>query len=142
MNEAQPTQVKDLMSTDVLTLGRNDKLSIADELMQQERIRHIVVLDEYEKICGVVTQRDLFRGVLFKALGYGSRLAEKMLDRYVVKEAMSKELHVTAPDTPLVEAAATMLEHKIGCLPVSDDGKLVGIITESDFLKLFTRQSQ
>ena len=128
--------IAEIMQTDVFTLGRNDKLSIADDLMTQKRIRHIVVLDEFDKVCGVVSQRDLYRGALFKALGYGSHLAQKMLDNYVVKEAMSNELITTTKDTLLSEAASIMLTNKIGCMPVLDGEKLVGLITETDFLRL------
>jgi len=137
MNEttARPT-VADIMQTDVFTLGRNDKLSTADDLMVKQRVRHIVVLDEYDKVCAVVSQRDLFQGALFKALGYGSHLAKKMLDNYAVKEAMSKELFTTTKDVPIAEAASIMLTNKIGCLPVLEGGALVGIITETDFLRL------
>ncbi len=51
---------------------------------------------------------------------------------------MSEQLHTTTPDTPLSEAAAIMLKHRVGCLPVVDDGELVGILTEGDFLRLAT----
>lgn len=136
MNATRAPTVADLMQTEVITLGRNDKLSAADDLMAKQRVRHIVVLDEYDKVCGVVSQRDLFQGALFKALGYGSHLAKKMLDNYVVKEAMSKQLLTTTKDVPIAEAASIMLSNKIGCLPVVEGDTLVGIITETDFLRL------
>jgi acetoin utilization protein AcuB len=53
-----------------------------------------------------------------------------------VKEAMTTEVVTTAPDAPLQEAARTMLERKIGCVVVVDAGKVVGILAESDFVKL------
>ena len=64
--------VSDFMSTRMHTLRRNDNLTIADDLMKQERVRHLPVLDEYGDLCGVVTQRDLFRGAVLRSLGYGS----------------------------------------------------------------------
>ena len=128
--------VRDLMNTDLFTLGRNDKLSIADELMKQKRIRHIPVLDEDGKLCGVVSQRDLFRGALLRALGYGSRLEHQLLETMPVKEAMSTVLHSIGPEATISEAATKMLEHKIGCLPVVADDALVGILTEADFVRL------
>ena len=57
-------RVQDLMSTDVATLQRNDKLSIADDVMRLGRIRHLPVVDEDGRVVGVLSQRDLFRGAL------------------------------------------------------------------------------
>ena len=129
-------RVRDVMSREVHTVKRNDELAIADELMKQKRVRHLPVLDEDGEVCAVVSQRDLFRGALLRALGYGSRAEELMLKQVAVKEAMSTEIQTTAPDTPVADAARVMIERKIGCLPVIENGKLVGIVTETDFVRL------
>ncbi len=133
-------QVKDVMSSEVHTVKRNDELGIADALMKQERVRHLPVLDEDGEVCAVVSQRDLFRGALLRALGFGSRAEELMLKQVVVKEAMSSEIQTTAPDTPVADAARLMIERKIGCLPVIENGKLVGIVTETDFVRLVSEE--
>lgn len=129
-------RVKDVMSRDVQVVRRNDQLAVADTLMKQGRIRHLAVLDEDGLVCAVVSQRDLFRGALLRALGYGARAEETMLRQVPVKEAMSAEIHTIGSDAPLAEAARVMMEHKIGCLPVVDGEKLVGMVTETDFVKL------
>ena len=129
-------QVRDVMSREVHTVTRNDELAIADTLMKQERVRHLPVLDEDGEVCAVVSQRDLFRGALLRALGYGSRAEELMLKQVAVKEAMSAEIQTTAPDTPIADAARVMIERKIGCLPVIESGRLIGIVTETDFVRL------
>ena len=129
-------RVRDVMSREVHTVKRNDELAIADALMKQERVRHLPVLDEDGEVCAVVSQRDLFRGALLRALGYGSRAEELMLKQVAVKEAMSAEIQTTAPDTPVADAARLMIERKIGCLPVIENRKLVGIVTETDFVRL------
>ena len=129
-------RVRDVMSREVHTVKRNDELAIADELMKQKRVRHLPVLDEDGEVCAVVSQRDLFRGALLRALGYGSRAEELMLKQVAVKEAMSAEIQTTAPDTPVADAARVMIERKIGCLPVIENRKLVGIVTETDFVRL------
>ena len=131
--------VEDIMSTDVFTLGRNDKLSVADDLMKQQRIRHIPVLNADGDLCGILTQRDLFRGILLKSLGYGSRAEQKMLDSLSIKEAMRDEVITITPDSTLSDAANLMLYNKIGCLPVVDGERLVGMISEADFMKQFAR---
>ena len=101
--------------------------------MNQGRLRHIPVIDSEGHLCGILSQRDLFRGILLRSLGYGSRLEEKLLDSHPIKEAMIENPHVTTPDTAARDAARVMLEHKVGCLPVVEDKKLVGIVTEADF---------
>ena len=129
-------KVRDVMSRDVHTVKRNDELAIADALMKQERVRHLPVLDEDGEVCAVVSQRDLFRGALLRALGYGARAEELMLKQVPVKDAMSSEIHTTIPDTPVADAARVMIELRIGCLPVVENGRLVGIVTETDFVRL------
>lgn len=129
--------VEDVMSTDVFTLERNDKLSIADDVMKQKRIRHIPILDSDGQLSGIITQRDLFRGILLRSLGFGSRAEEKMLESYAVKDAMKEDVITTTPDTPIADAARLMLSNKIGCLPVLDGERLVGLISEADFVKQF-----
>ena len=124
------------MTRDVVTLDRNDKLLVADDLMRLGRIRHLPVVDEDGRLAGIVSQRDLFHSGLIKALGYGTHAQRQALDMVVVKEAMRSEVVTTTPDTPLREAARLMLERKIGCLVVLDGAQLVGILSESDFVKL------
>ena len=129
--------VRDLMTKEVATLKLNDQLRIADDVMKLGRIRHMPVLDEAKAIVGIVSQRDLFRGALARCIGYGEYAQRKLLDQLLVKEIMSKNVATVAPDAPLQEAARLMLERKIGCVVVADKGRLVGILTESDFVKIY-----
>jgi CBS domain-containing protein len=134
-------RVRDLMSAEVATVRRNDKLAIADDLMSLGRIRHTPVLDdEGDEVVGILSQRDLFRGALARAVGYGGHAQQKLLNLLVVKDVMTTDPVTTTPDAPLADAARTMLERKIGCLPVLEGGKLVGILTESDFVRLALRK--
>ena len=137
---SQPVHVRDLMTNEVATLERNDRLSTADNVMRLGRIRHMPVLDD-GNLVGLVTQRDLFRGALLKALGYGLNAEQTMLDTLAVKEVMATDLVTIAPNATLQEAAGIMVERKIGCLPVVDNEKLVGILTEGDFVAHFARSS-
>lgn len=133
-------KVRDLMSGEVATVLRNDQLLIADDLMRLGRIRHTPVLDEGTgEVVGVLSQRDLFRGALARALGYGQHAQQKVLGMLLVKDVMTTDPITVPPDTPLAEAARIMLERKVGCLPVVEAGKLVGILTESDFVRLGLR---
>ena len=133
-------RVRDIMIHEVTTLKRNDKLTLANDIMQLGRIRHLPVLDdEADQLVGIVSQRDLFRGALARALGYGQHAQRKVLEALLVKEVMSTDVLTTTPDTPLVEAARVLMERKIGCLPVVQDGHLVGIVTEADFVAMVAR---
>jgi len=131
--------VRDVMTKDVATLDRNEKLTVADDLMRLGRIRHLPVIDEDGALVGIVSQRDLFHSGLLRALGYGAHAKERALELLVLKEAMKTDVVTIAPAAPLTEAAKLMLERKIGCLVVVEGKKIVGILTESDFVKLALR---
>jgi CBS domain-containing protein len=133
--------VDDLMSTEVVTMSRNETLDLVDQIMTLGRIRHLPVLDDDGKLCGVVSQRDLFRGALATALGYGRVGQDRLLRSLAVKEVMSTEVVTTSRETPLEDAAKLMFERKLGCLPVVSGGELVGILTESDFVRAFARRA-
>ena len=126
--------VKDIMTKEVSTLGRNDTVDVADDLMTLERIRHLPVLDE-GRVVGVVSQRDLFRSALAVALGYGENAQKKLLRTIRVKEVMHEPAITVSPEIAAKEAIRLMLEHKIGCLPVVEGHTLVGIVTETDILR-------
>ncbi len=129
-----------VMTREVTTLKRNDKLTIADDVMRLGRIRHMPVLeDDDQGLAGIVSQRDLFRGALVRALGYGEVAQRRVMNTILVKEVMTTDVVTTSSDTPLAEAARQMVERKIGCFPVMDNGELVGILTESDFVELATK---
>ena len=129
-------KVRDWMTPEVASVRRNDHLAIADDLMRLGRIRHTAVLDDHsDELVGVVSQRDLFRGALAGALGYGQHAQQKVMSMLFIKDIMSTDPITTTPDTPLADAARVMLERKIGCRPVVENGNLVGILTESDFLR-------
>jgi len=128
--------VADVMTSDVVTLHMNDVLSTADDVMRLGRIRHLLVVDDDGTLVGIVSQRDLFHSGLLKALGYGTHAKQRALETLAVKDAMHTELLTTTPGTPLRDAARVMTEQKVGCLPVLENGKLTGILTEGDFTLL------
>jgi CBS domain-containing membrane protein len=134
-------KVRDVMTADPTTLKRNDKLTLADDIMRLGRVRHLPVVDDDDQtVVGIVTQRDLFRDALAQALGYGRHAQRKILDTLSVKDVMATEVVTASPEASLVEAAKILTERKIGCLPVVENGKLIGILTEGDFVALVARQ--
>lgn len=133
-------KVQELMTTDVVTIGRNDELSVADDVMKMQRVRHLPVLED-GRLVGVLSQRDLFLAALSTAMGFGQKASQEFLKTVPVKEVMTGDLITIAPSDDVTAAAHLMTDNKIGCLPVVDDGKLVGLLTESDFVQLVLADS-
>jgi CBS domain-containing protein len=116
--------VGDFMTRELVTLKESDDLALAEQMLRLGGIRHLPVVRD-GKLVGLITQRDLLRA----SATHAARST-------VAGEIMVREPVAATPATPLVQAARTMLEHKFGCLPVcAVDGKLVGIITEADFVR-------
>lgn len=128
--------VREVMSSDVTTLDVNEELTIADDIMNLGRIRHLPVLDTDGSVVGVVSQRDLFRGALARCLGYGGHAQARLLKMLRVKDVMTNHPATIGPDASLEEAARLLWERKIGCLLVVEDDRLVGLLTEADFVRL------
>lgn len=118
--------VEDFMSSAVISMQETDTLRSAEFEMNAARIRHIPVVDPGRHVVGVLSHRDVLR-----AMGQnGSAPAS-------IAEVMTRNVQTVRPSTPANEAAAILIERKIGCLPVvGDDEHLVGIITETDFLQV------
>ena len=129
---ATDLRVQDVMSENVRVVGPNDPLSVADELMKQGRFRHAVVVGDGDLV-GILSQRDIFYGALAWSLGRGERAHEQTLSTMPVKQVMNTNVQTVEPESPLSEAATRM---QVGCLPVMAGRKLVGILTEGDFLAL------
>jgi CBS domain-containing protein len=127
-------RVKDIMAKEVSTLGRNDTLDVADDIMTLDRIRHLPVLEQ-GRVVGVVSQRNLFRSALASALGYGEKAQKTLLRTVRVKEGMSEPAITISPEATVKETVRLMIEKKIGCLPVVEGHTLVGIVTETDILR-------
>lgn len=127
-------QVKDIMSTDIEVVGRNDDLRQVEALMVAKKLRHVPVLENGELVA-IVSQRDLFKAMLSSAMGYGDKIEKAYLHSVQVKKIMTYPVVTVAPDTSVGEAADLMLHKGIGCLPVIDGAKLVGMVTKTDLLR-------
>jgi|SRR3990172_5612534 CBS domain-containing protein len=132
---AYTMKVRELMTTDVATIGRNDELTIGDDIMKMKRLRHLPVVEE-GRLVGMLTQRDLFHAALSTALNFGEKAQKEFLKTVVVKEVMTEEVLTIDPGADVKKAARLLIEHKIGCLPVVENGKLVGLVTETDLLRV------
>lgn len=134
--------VADLMTKEVVTLVANDTLNVADDVMGLARIRHMPVVDEDGLVVGLISQRDLFRGALARALGYGEFAQQKLLGILHVEDVMSSDVLTISPTAALIDAAKIMTDRKIGCLVVVEEERLAGILTEGDFVRLVLSEDE
>ncbi|MDA8018697.1 MAG: glutamate-cysteine ligase family protein [Thermoanaerobaculia bacterium] len=123
------SRVGNLMSTDLFTVTEDEVIDLVASLMDWKYIHHVPVEDGEHRLVGLVTHRKLLR--------YLAQNQSKDRKPVAVREVMVTDKLITvAPDTPSLKAIRLMKEHRIACLPVVEDGLLVGIITERDFLKV------
>ena len=129
--------VKDLMSEKVATVARKDTVEIADGVMTMGRIRHLPVMEGTE-VVGILSQRDLFRSALGAALAFGIQRPQEILRMLEVGDVMTTPPVTISPEAAVQDAARAMEERRIGCLPVVENGRLVGILTDTDILRYAT----
>ena len=137
-------RVRDLMSRKVVTIGTSDSCQEAAARMYGARVRHLPVVDSEGMLVGIVTDRDLrhhlFTPKVYRDLGTFS--VDTLLKAVPVSEVMSTPVVTTKPDEELLVAAEEMLEDKVGSLPVVQDGRVVGILTETDLLRQICRADE
>lgn len=124
------------MSSHLVTLVSKETVSLADHLMKAIEVRHLPVLDDGDQVVGIVSDRDLLSAAASCLSGLDENDARTFRRQIAVVEIMSRDLRVVTPTTSLLDAAILMHEHKIGCLPVVDGDALVGIVTESDLVRV------
>jgi CBS domain-containing membrane protein len=131
--------VRDIMRSDPVKVKRDDTLAMADRVMQLTRVRYLPVTDEDgHRLVGILGRRDLLEATL-GALRCRPRSEVAEIDALRVRDAMTGCVLTTTPQTPLAQAARRMHELHVGALPVVEDSKLVGILSESDFVALASR---
>ena len=133
--------VRDLMTEKVFTLRPGDNLVALEDLMDAHRVRHVPIVDRDGDLVGLVTQRDLARGVLGRLDDVPMSVERDVLRGRKIREIMTTEPETVEPETSLKEAAQILLEDKIGCLPVVEGMHLVGILTEADFVRDYLERS-
>jgi CBS domain-containing protein len=130
------TRVRDIMSEQIVTISSDDSLSTVEDIMTLGHVRHMPVVHA-GKLVGVVSERDLLRASLSNLSGYDAEQRRAFLHGVEIARVMSSPAIVIGPDDDVETAAWVMAERKIGCLPVVEDGRLLGIVTETDVLRCF-----
>jgi CBS domain-containing protein len=122
------------MKTEVATLTVHDRLDLAEDVMRLGRVRHMPVLDG-TRLVGIVSSRDLLAASLSRVLEFEASDRRAFLRSVEVAEVMSHDLITAERDATLREAAALMVRHRIGCIPVvAPDRTFLGLVTETDLL--------
>jgi CBS domain-containing protein len=127
-------RVRDLMTARPITVDPSTPMLEARQRMVEERIRHLVVVED-ARVVGIVTDRDIRLNLPSPATSLSVWELNYLLAKLTVGGVMSKGVLVVDPDRPVADAARIMMEHKIGALPVVDGGRLIGIVTETDFVR-------
>ena len=129
-------KVKDIMTSEVFVLHATQTLELVRSLMRIKHVRHVPIVEQDNTFVGLMTHRDL----LAQTISYLADVDEEeqeYLDRNIhIINIMKTDCLTADPEMDVCKAITMLLTHKYGCLPVVSDGKLVGIVTEADFLKL------
>jgi len=136
-------EVRDVMTKTPMTIDPEAPVETAVAVMRERAMRHLPVVDGDGRLIGIVTDRDLRSAMFGSALaehlpaGQGGRLRSltAALNDVRVSHVMTWRVVTIGPQAPVAQAAAIMANVRVGSLPVVEDGRLVGIVTEHDVLK-------
>ncbi|MEK6569446.1 MAG: CBS domain-containing protein [candidate division NC10 bacterium] len=134
-------QLSEIMNRDLVTVDKQASLRRARRILDQHRIRHLLVVDG-KRLVGIVTDRDLRQAAPSSKSPLTISERQEFMDELKVLEVMSRKLITASPTTTIREAARVMVREKIGCLPVVDGNQLVGIVTQADLLEMLVRGEQ
>ena len=128
--------VAEIMATNVISLKESDNVHQARMLMKKYSIRHIPIVDDQKHFVGLLTQRDLLNHAFKIVENYGfSKLAQRE-ERTQISDVMTRDCMTLRSDSTLRSAGEFFITHKHGSIPIVNDGRLVGILTSIDFIKL------
>jgi acetoin utilization protein AcuB len=130
--------VKDVMQSKLVTVTPEASLAEAMRLLARRGIRHLPVVDK-KSLVGIVSDRDLKRALASPATSLGRAELNYLLDKLTIAEIMTREVITIGSGFAVEDAARIMVTQKISALPVVDNGRLVGMVTEADVLDLFVR---
>ena len=130
--------VEDVMQAAVITITPKTSLPEAPRLVRHRGIRHLPVVED-DRLVGIVSDRDLKQAMASSATALESHELRYLLDALTVDEIMTRAVVTVGRMFPIEDAARLMVTEKISALPVTERGKLIGIVTETDVLELFVK---
>ncbi len=125
--------VREIMTTELLTLNLDDTLRLADDIMNLAQLRHFPVLDN-GRLAGVLNQTDLLQASMLSLVRHPGEPPRRALGAVAVKNIMKPAITI-ACDASIEEAAGLMVDQRTDCLLVMEDDKLVGVATRTDLLR-------
>jgi acetoin utilization protein AcuB len=131
----QTRLVRNWMTPEPITVPSTTTLPEAHDLMRKHNIRRLLVVDDGE-LMGIVTLGDIRGAEPSEATSLGTFETHYLLSRLALDKIMTRNVIAVSPDDPVGKAARLMYENKIAGLPVVDEGKVVGVITESDVFRM------
>jgi CBS domain-containing protein len=123
--------VGQFMATDLFTVRPDDIVDFAASLMEWRYVRHVPVEDDSGRLLGLISHRQLLRLI--------ARGLDKETEPVMVRDIMRPDPISVSPETTTVQAIRLMRENRLSCLPVVDEGKLVGLVTEHDLIVVASR---
>ena len=127
--------VRERMTPNPVTVHPDASFQDALKLLRDKKIRRLPVVDKTGALIGIVVEKDLLYASPSPASSLSVFEMNYLLAKLMVQDVMTKHVIAVGEDCPLEEAARIMVDKKIGSLPIVRDGKLVGIITETDIFK-------
>ncbi len=131
-------RIRDMMTKNPITVDSETLVIDAQKIMKENNIRRLPVVDK-GKVLGIITKHDLLEASPSPATSLSVHELNYLLSKMKVKEIMKKNPVTLTPDTPFEEALKIGQDNRIGSFPVVENGKLVGIATESDIVRFLTR---
>lgn len=135
-------EVREVMTGAVISVQPDTPVLEARHLMLDKRIRHLLITDPSGRLEGIITDRDIRLNLPSQATSLSVWEVNYLLTRLTVGSVMTKSVVTIGPEAPVSAAAKLMLEHRIGALPVVEAGRLVGIITETDMLRVLVKSAE
>jgi len=129
--------VRELMTGSVVVVRPETPVLEARDLLAEQRIRHLPVTGPDGGLLGIVTDRDIRLNMPSRATSLSVGEINHLLNKLPVSKIMTRAVITIGPDRAVRDAAQLLLDHRIGALPVLDDGRLIGIITETDIVRAF-----
>ena len=131
-------RIRDIMTTNVVAVSEDTSIHDARKIMKAHKIRRLPVLKK-DKLVGLVTERMLLEASASPATALSIHELHYLLAKMTVKDIMVRNPFTISPDMPAEEALQLGQEKGFGAFPVVEDGKLVGIATESDIVRIMTK---
>ncbi len=125
-----------VMRTDLTTVAPKTTLVAAQEILEQKKINHLLIVDESNELLGIVSDRDLKKSWASSATTLSKNELIYLLDQVTVAGIMTKKTLTITSATTIERAALLMNQHRINALPVLEDDELVGIITSRDVMRV------